>query len=34
LDAIKHAMRNEKDIHEWKRMCERLYDYITKEKEY
>jgi len=34
LDALKHAMRNEKDLNEHEHMHERLYDYITEEKEY
>ena len=34
LNAIKHAMRNEKDLSEHERMQGQLYDYITEEKEY
>jgi len=34
LDAVKHAMRNEKDLNARERMRGRLYDYITEEKEY
>jgi len=34
LHAIKKAMRHEKNLHEHEKMRERLYDYITEEKEY
>ena len=34
LDAVKQAMRNEKDLDERERMKGRLYDFITEEKEY
>ena len=34
LHAIKEAMRHEKDLDEREKMRERLYDYITEEKEY
>jgi len=32
LDVIKHVIRNKKNLNEYKWMKERLYNYITKEK--